>query len=59
MLYAILIVLLALALWKWFNNHLQATILAAWIVEKNIAPPEQEDVERLSEWVVQKWFKKH
>ena len=59
MLYAILIVLLALALWKWFNNHLQATVLAAWIVEKNIAPPEHEDVERLSEWVVQKWFKKH
>ncbi len=49
---------LLLALFFYFKWKVQAMVLAAWIAEKGIAPPEPQDVKRLSEWVVQRMISK-
>lgn len=48
-----------LALFFYFKWKVQATVLAAWIAEKGIAPPESQDVARLTEWVVQRMISKN
>lgn len=35
---------------------LKATVLAAWMAEKNYTPPEKNDRERLKSQIIHKWF---
>lgn len=46
-----------LFLYLWWKWKIAAAVLAAWMAEKNVAPPEKDDCERLQRWVVQKWLK--
>lgn len=46
-----------LFLYLWWKWKIAAAVLAAWMAEKNIAPPEKDDYERLQRWVVRKWLK--
>ena len=54
----ILLVIAVIAVKEAFKYYINAHILAAWIAENEYAPPEEEDIQRLSTWVVQKIFKK-
>lgn len=54
----ILLVITAIAIKEACKYYINAHILAAWIAENEYAPPESEDIQRLSAWVVQKIFKK-
>lgn len=55
---AILIILLAFCIFTAIKYYISSLILSAWIAEKNYAPPEKEDMDRLAKWVVQKLFGK-
>lgn len=54
----ILLVIAVIAIKKACKYYINAHILAAWIAENEYAPPEAEDIQRLSSWVVQRLFKK-
>lgn len=52
----ILSVVLGIAVSRWLVWKLKATVLAAWMAEKNYAPPEKNDCERLKSWIIHKWL---
>lgn len=54
----ILLVISVIAVKKAFKYYISSLVLSAWIAENEYAPPEDEDIQRLSSWVVQKMFKK-
>lgn len=53
----VIVVLFCFSIYKWFSWWLAATVLASWMAEKNYAPPETKDRERLAKWAVHKAFK--
>ena len=53
----ILILLLCFSFYKWFSWWLASMVLASWMAEKNYAPPQKKDRDRLAKWAVQKKFK--
>lgn len=54
----ILLIIAGVAIRKACKYYINSLILAAWMAENEFAPPEDEDVKRLSAWVVQRLFKK-
>ena len=52
-----LIVIIFLA-YTTFKYYISAAVFSAWIVEKKYAPPTDEEVARLTKWVMQKTFEK-
>ena len=54
----IMSVLLLVLAYTASKYYFAATILAAWLVENNYAPPKEKDIGRLLKWAVQKKFKK-
>lgn len=50
--YLALILLCFFFAYKWLRWWLAATVLAAWMSEKNYAPPTEKDCVRLSKWVM-------
>ena len=58
MLYVIMLIVLMLFAYLAFKYYISSLILSAWIIEKEYAPPTQEDTKRLAKWVVQKILNK-
>ena len=54
----ILLIISVIAVKKALKYYISSLVFSAWIVENKYAPPEEEDIRRLSAWVVQKMFKK-
>lgn len=54
----ILMIIAVVAICKACKYYINSLILAAWMAENEYAPPEDEDVKRLSSWVAQRLFKK-
>ena len=51
-----LVIVIAILVRFYFKWKLTAHVLAAWIAENNYTPPDDDDCNRLKEWVVHKWL---